>query len=747
MAGADIITRLVMNSSNYQQGLKDAKKQMKDFQSTVQTAKSVMGSLGAVTAFVGISASIGAAVKTSIQFEKSLSNMKALTGATAKDLDYFKDEAIRLGSTTTQTASEVVEAFKLIGSKKAELLQSKEALTQVTESAITLAEAAGVTVPEAANALAGALNQFGASSAHADEYINILAAASQKGAADVVYLNKAIEKSGGTASSVGVKFHELVAAIEAIAPKITDASEAGTTLRNVFLSLEKKGTNDIKPSIVGITKAVENLANMHMTATEYVKLFGKENVTSAMALVNAKDTMIELQKAIVDTNTAYEQQAINNDNLEGSIKGLQSAWEGFVLTLNGSNGILKDIVDSLTEAVTQAKELLMSKEKLQEAKMTENAKTDGKETQKRLEERVKSGMTVQEAYEAEKKNIGYMYPNAAAYESGAAKKRVDNAVAAMEFNPFAGKFGAWTPERKQEQINAKKAYEQATVDYYGKQSATNALESWYKEQVAEKKPEEAKTEGVAAATKKGKGSKKATGEQIAFVNSGLNYDTALGDKYMKYLESGELPTTKLKVEIEEEIEDDGVVDALFEQQAEAKQKAEQALKEYQKQLNKTGSAAQSVGKMFNSAGQMAEAFGSKGLATMMNIGGNVAEMISELSSLAIANGVAQGAKMPFPANLAAMATVVSTITSIIASLNYADGGVVPGSNYHDGIRANLSSGEMVINQHDQNRLFQAIKTGDFGQASGGGTAEVRAEKVVMAINNWGRRTGRGIIIK
>jgi hypothetical protein len=104
--------------------------------------------------------------------------------------------------------------------------------------------------------------------------------------------------------------------------------------------------------------------------------------------------------------------------------------------------------------------------------------------------------------------------------------------------------------------------------------------------------------------------------------------------------------------------------------------------------------------------------------------------------------------MPFPYNLAAMATVVSTVTSIIGALNYAEGGIVPGTVYHDGVRANLSSGEMVINQADQNTLFSAIKSGDIGQGNGGARQTVlRGEDIVTVINNYGRRTGRGVILK
>ena len=143
-----------------------------------------------------------------------------------------------MGMDSTQSASQMVEAFKLIGSQMPDLLKNKEALTQTAEAAVVLAEAAELDVPTAAKALTGSLNQMGTSSAYATEYINILAAASMQGSADIPYLNKAIENAGGAASSVGVKFNELVASIEAIAPKITDAGSAGTNLRNIFLTLE-----------------------------------------------------------------------------------------------------------------------------------------------------------------------------------------------------------------------------------------------------------------------------------------------------------------------------------------------------------------------------------------------------------------------------------------------------------------------------------------------------------------------------
>ena len=332
---ADLVTRLLLQNEQFDRNLKESRAQLQAFNKRIEAgAASVRSFVAGFAGLAGVSFAFMDIAQKSIQFEKSLSSLRSLTGLSAKDMEFFKQKAIELGSTSTQTASQVVEAFQLIGSQQPELLKNKEALAEVTKQAIILAEAAGMDVPEAAKALSGSINQMGESADVAGEYINILAAASQAGSADIQYLAKAIEKSGGAASSVGVKYNELVASIEAIAPKITEASEAGTNLRNIFLTLESSSDKNLKPSVVGLTKALDNLAAKNLDATQMTKMFGKESVTAALAIVNAKEDYKKYIEAITGTNTALEQQKINNDNLAGSLNNISSAWEGFVLTLN-----------------------------------------------------------------------------------------------------------------------------------------------------------------------------------------------------------------------------------------------------------------------------------------------------------------------------------------------------------------------------------------------------------------------------
>lgn len=383
---ADLVTRLLLQNEQFDRNLKESRAQLQAFNKRIEAgAASVRSFVAGFTGLAGVSFAFMDIAQKSIQFEKSLSSLRSLTGLSAKDMEFFKQKAIELGSTSTQTASQVVEAFQLIGSQQPELLKNKEALAEVTKQAIILAEAAGMDVPEAAKALSGSINQMGESADVAGEYINILAAASQAGSANIQYLAKAIEKSGGAASSVGVKYNELVAAIEAIAPKITEASEAGTNLRNIFLTLESSSDKNLKPSVVGLTKALDNLAAKNLDATQMTKMFGKESVTAALAIVNAKEDYKKYIEAITGTNTALEQQKINNDNLAGSLNNISSAWEGFVLTLNKSNGVLKETADFMTAILGQLTEFVKSDQQKQTALISEGVKDRKKELEKEIE--------------------------------------------------------------------------------------------------------------------------------------------------------------------------------------------------------------------------------------------------------------------------------------------------------------------------------------------------------------------------
>lgn len=308
--------------------------------------------VGAAIAGVGMAAKLaGDNIRTAFNFERSISGLSALTGMTGKDLEKLKNNAIELGSTTTLTASQVADAFRLIGSQQPQLLSDADALKEVTKYAIRLSEAAGIDLATASQTLSTSINQMGGDSANAARYVNVLAAASQKGAGDISWLGEAITKAATAAKAVGTDYEELVANLEQLAKAGFDASTAGTALRSIIMNLEKQANNEFKPSVVGLTQAFENLGKAQLDITGYQNIAGKMFATQAKVLAEAAGAAKEMEKAITGTNIAEEQAQTNTANLDGSLKALASAWEGLNLHINDSNGFLKSCVDWLKETV------------------------------------------------------------------------------------------------------------------------------------------------------------------------------------------------------------------------------------------------------------------------------------------------------------------------------------------------------------------------------------------------------------
>ena len=718
---SDAIVRLLLNISDFDKNIKKAKGEIGTFEKGITAMAGKIGSaLSGFAAFAGISVAIGDAVKASMEFEKSLSSLRSLTGVTAQELTFFKDEAIRLGSSTTQTASQVVDAFKLIGSQMPELLKNKEALSSVTESAIVLAEAAEIDVPDAAKALTGALNQMGASSSQASEYINILAAASQQGSADIPYLNRAIENAGGAASSVGIQFNELVAAIEAIAPKITDAGSAGTNLRNIFLTLESSTEMNLRPSVVGLSNALENLSAKQLDATELTKMFGKESVTAALALVSEKDKFMELASGITDTNTALEQQRINNDNLAGSVAALQSAWEGFILTMNDSSGTLRTVVDYLTKIVEGARAAFSSLQALDEESYKSGQKAFRTEKVQNaiddINELEKGGMSRKDALDWEESLVKNLYKRAESLEEK--KQAYEEAMSMYDETGDSRDKQAYEQSKEVYMLaRNEKQIRDEILDYIEKErqkleGVNNVQKSLNKETATGAKKKEKPTE-----------------LQLASFNAEnwANEEAkGLHNALRKKIESGE----KIKiVPIEVDLDKIDIVDEIQDPLKDAQiKKAE----EYTKTIQGIGYAMEDVN-------SIAQASGNQTVGFITETFSSIAQMIISLNSLAVANGVANAAALPFPANLAAIATVVSTIAGIFSSLpKFADGGIIGGSSFFgDKMIARVNSGEMILNQSQQGRLFQMINSGNLGgNVKVDGEIKVRGKAMYIAVRNY-----------
>lgn len=322
---------------------------------------SLSAAIAPVAALVGGIAALGYTVSESIssvsEFETHLDGLQSLTGLGDDAMKSIADGAIEMSKGFKSSASEIVDSMKLIGSQAPELLQNQDALMKVTEAANVLSEAAGIEVVDAAKGVTTVMNQMGASASEATEIINVLAASSQQGSADVAYLNTAFEKAGTAAKSAGMDYTQLAAAIETIAPKFSSADVAGSTLNSTLLALSVQANDKFKPAVVGMDQALQNLAKAEMDDIQMKNLVGASNITMLKTLIEAKDTFKGFESSLAGTNTAYEQMAINADNLDGTIGGLKSNWEALLLTL-GESEIIQGIIQFFQQVISTLTELI-----------------------------------------------------------------------------------------------------------------------------------------------------------------------------------------------------------------------------------------------------------------------------------------------------------------------------------------------------------------------------------------------------
>lgn len=278
------------------------------------------GMIGAVIAVLtGITLAFSKFRQERDALEESAADLKALTGLDDDSIGWLKGQAQKLSTTVTeegirirQSSTEILEAYKLVGSAKPELLGNKEALAEVTKQTLILASASGMRLVDAVDATTLALNQYGDGADQAARYTNALAAGSKYGSAAVESQTKAIKTSGVAAASAKIPIEQLIGTIETLGEKGIKDEIAGTGLKKFFLTLQT-GSDTTNPKVVGLSKALENLSKQQMTAADIKAKFGEEGYNVASVLINEAEKVEYYTKAVTGTTVAIEQAVTKSE--------------------------------------------------------------------------------------------------------------------------------------------------------------------------------------------------------------------------------------------------------------------------------------------------------------------------------------------------------------------------------------------------------------------------------------------------
>lgn len=306
--------------------------------------------------------------------EDSAANLKALTGLDDKSIQWLTRQAEILSTTmdktglrVTQSSKEILEAYMLVGSNKPELLSDKEALNAVTIETMRLSAASKMDLAKSVEATTTALNQYGAGADQAARYVNVLAAGSKYGAANVEQQTAAILKAGTMAASSNISLEELVATIEMLGEKGLKNEIAGTGLKTFFTRLST-GAVDTNPKVVGLSVALDNLNKKVEDAerqavgggtTLLKKLFGDEGMTTAMILAQNTEKVKEYTRAVTGTSVAMEQAAINSDTAKAKrAQYINQIKEAGIILMEKLNPSLSALTGWTTKLIKAAPELI-----------------------------------------------------------------------------------------------------------------------------------------------------------------------------------------------------------------------------------------------------------------------------------------------------------------------------------------------------------------------------------------------------
>ncbi|MGG4200773.1 phage tail tape measure protein [Peribacillus frigoritolerans] len=284
------------------------------------------------------------AVRTGMTFDKEMSKVQAISGATSDELKALRDQAIQLGASTSKSSTEVAAGMKELSAAG---FTAKEVMGAIP-GVISASEASGADMAQTAEVMASTLNIFSMEASKASKVADILAKTANISAADITDMQYALKYAGPPAAALGIGLEELSGSIGILTNAGMKGEQAGTTLRGALLALlnpseanskmmETMGIaiTDAEGNFVGLSKLVENLSESMEGQTETQKaatlasLVGTEAVSGMLSLMSAGPKEIDkMTKSLENSGGASAEAAkIMKDNFAGAMDELLGTLE------------------------------------------------------------------------------------------------------------------------------------------------------------------------------------------------------------------------------------------------------------------------------------------------------------------------------------------------------------------------------------------------------------------------------------
>lgn len=324
--------------------------------SPLQKLNQMLGGFGLA---LGGTLIIGNVITSLKDYESAIASAMAITGKMTKEEFKPYQEQIELtAKITKKSTTDIAKAFEIIGSAKPELLANAEALGLTTKAAITLSKASGDDLQSSAMSLTGVMNQFSLGAENAERVMNVLAAGSVAGSANITNVAESMKNFGSVAASANLSVEESVALVEVLGKFGLFGAEAGTKLRGSILQLQKanlgyaSGQFNTNDALVEAQKQMDKLSTAAQKDAYLIKLFGAENVSSGKILLNNIGLFNEYTKSVTGTNTAVEQANVKSNTFTNRLAELQAKWITLITTNQEANrgiGLVTSAIAFLTD--------------------------------------------------------------------------------------------------------------------------------------------------------------------------------------------------------------------------------------------------------------------------------------------------------------------------------------------------------------------------------------------------------------
>lgn len=305
-------------------------------------------------------------------FDSSMSNVAALSGATAEDLAMLRDTAKQFGSTTKFSASEAANALGYMALAGWNAQTSADALGGVLD----LAAASGMDLAAASDMVTDYMSAFSMEAKDSAYFADLLAYAQANANTNVTQLGEAFKNSAANMNAAGQDIETTTSLLAMMANQGLKGSQAGTALTAVMRDMTAKmedGAIKIGETSVQVMDANGNYRDMTdilMDVEAATNGMGDAEKAAALSSTFTSDSIKGLNlilNAGVSEAAKFEEELRNssgtaketaktmNDNLGGDLTNLNSKLEGVQIAIYEKfEPALRDgvkVLDSLLNAI------------------------------------------------------------------------------------------------------------------------------------------------------------------------------------------------------------------------------------------------------------------------------------------------------------------------------------------------------------------------------------------------------------